>query len=132
MQPGTGLAPSTTRHDTRRALLVEDDVVSAKAMAGILRAQGLEIVIAHDVQHALQALRTLSFQFLVLDLMLPDGEGTAVLREVRERRLELHTCIVTAANDAALLERLNGLKPECVLRKPIDMDAFLGGLNLSR
>jgi DNA-binding response OmpR family regulator len=107
-------------------------VISAKAMSGILRTQGLEIVTVHKVKEALDALRTRSFQFLVLDLMLPDGEGTAVLRDVRDRAIDLHVCIVTAANDAALMERVLALRPECVLRKPIDMAQLLGGLNLTQ
>jgi DNA-binding response OmpR family regulator len=123
---------ATASKSTRQVLLVEDDLISAKAMAGILRTQGLEIVTVRKVKDALDALRARSFQYLVLDLMLPDGEGTAVLREVRDRNLDLHVCIVTAANDTALLDRVNALRPECLLRKPIDMAELLGGLNLTQ
>jgi DNA-binding response OmpR family regulator len=113
-------------------LLVEDDPASAKAMDGILRAYAMDVVIASTVQEALEALRKHSFQFLVLDLMLPDGDGTIVLREVRERKLDTWVCVVTAATDPVLLESVQRMQPQRVLRKPIDMGQLLGGLNLAQ
>ena len=120
----------STSLSNQRVLLVEDDPSSAKAMQGILRSYGMDVLICATVQSALQALRTQVFQFLVLDLMLPDGDGSIVLNEVRQRKLGTWVCVVTAANDPVLLERVNRLQPQRVLRKPIDIGELLSGLNI--
>ena len=101
-------------------------------MGGILRAYGMDVVTSSSVQAALDALRKDAFQFLILDLMLPDGDGSIVLHDVRERNLDTWVCVVTAANDPVLLEQVNRLQPQRVLRKPIDLSQLLGGLNLSQ
>lgn len=113
-------------------LLVEDDAISARAMAGILRQQSLEVTIVGTVQDAIDALRKREFQFLVLDLMLPDGSGAEVLGEVRERNLDTWVCVVTAATDPSLIDGVKNMQPQSLLRKPIDMGELLGGMNLTQ
>ena len=101
-------------------------------MAGILRTQPLEVTVVGSVQAALDALRDHTYQFLVLDLMLPDGDGTTVLQHVRERKLDTWVCVVTAATDPLLLDSVKQMHPQHLLRKPIDMAELLGGLNLTQ
>jgi response regulator of citrate/malate metabolism len=59
---------------------------------------------------------------LILDLMLPDGDGIQVLQHIRNRRLPTQVIVTTGASDAARLERVNSLSPMCILTKPIDLD----------
>ena len=65
---------------------------------------------------------------VVLDLMLPDGAGEAVLRKIRDRALPASVWITTGINDTVRLERVQELHPQAILRKPIDVDRLLRGL----
>ncbi|MCX6953941.1 MAG: sigma-54 dependent transcriptional regulator [Verrucomicrobia bacterium] len=62
-------------------LLLEDDTTLRKRLAAHLRASGAEVKEAVNVDHARKLLRELPFDFALIDLHLPDGEGIDLLRE---------------------------------------------------
>jgi PAS domain S-box-containing protein len=70
-----------------RVLLVEDHADTARTLARLLRAAGLEIVAAGDVASAIRAAEHERFDVLVSDLGLPDGDGYQVMNAVRARRV---------------------------------------------
>ena len=58
---------------------------------------------------------------VILDLMLPDGGGEAVLRRVRDEKLKTRVAVCTGMEDPARLARVVGMEPEALLRKPISL-----------
>ena len=66
-----------------RVLVVEDDPALARALAINLRAQGWEVVTAADGRSALQAAATAHPDVVLLDLGLPDLDGTEVIAGLR-------------------------------------------------
>jgi two-component system, OmpR family, response regulator QseB len=66
-----------------RVLIVEDDPTTAVALAGLVRRQQWEADSCDHLESAWQALRGRPYDFLLLDLSLPDGEGTDLLQKVR-------------------------------------------------
>ncbi len=68
---------------TTRCLIVEDEIMFAHMLAGMLRGiPGLNVAgIAHTREEALRVLEELKPDLLILDLALPDGYGTDVARE---------------------------------------------------
>jgi len=67
-----------------RALIVEDDKAISQFLASSLMGLGLDTTIAHNIEQALQSLKTKKPQLMILDLELPDGDGKDLLRQVRE------------------------------------------------
>ncbi len=67
-----------------RALIVEDDKAISQFLASSLMGLGLDTAIAHNIEQALQSLKTKKTQLMILDLELPDGDGKELLRQVRE------------------------------------------------
>ena len=67
-----------------RVLVVEDDAGISHGLSLALRQQGWAVDIAPSVAAATAALRTEPFEIVLLDLGLSDGDGTDVLRWVRE------------------------------------------------
>jgi len=67
-----------------RVLVVDDEERLAKTIAYNLRAEGHEVVVAHDGESALEVFRTEHPDLVVLDLMLPRRSGVEVCRLVRE------------------------------------------------
>lgn len=61
-------------------LLLEDDAALRKRLAAHLRAAGAEVKEAVNVDHARKLLRDAPFDFALIDLHLPDGEGIDLLR----------------------------------------------------
>jgi len=58
---------------------------------------------------------------LILDLMLPDVNGIEVLRAIRRRELPIRVAVVTAHQDPQLMRDVRELRPDVVLRKPIEL-----------
>ena len=62
--------------------------------------------------------------WILLDLMLPDGCGTEVLRRVRAGSISSKVCVITGCG-ATLLGEVRALEPEHVFTKPIDVNGLL-------
>jgi DNA-binding NtrC family response regulator len=62
-------------------LLLEDEVLLRKRLAGFLEKEGAEVTAVSTVAAARQALDSLSFEAALIDVNLPDGRGTDLLRE---------------------------------------------------
>lgn len=58
---------------------------------------------------------------ILLDLMLPDGDGEEILRRVREGNLKTRVAVCTGMAQCARLETVKKLAPEALLRKPINV-----------
>ncbi len=62
-------------------LLLEDEVLLRKRLAGFLEKEGAEVTAVSTLAAARQALDGLSFESAVIDVNLPDGRGTDLLRD---------------------------------------------------
>ncbi len=94
----------------QRLLLIDDDARLTAMVADYLRGHGFEVQVAGSLGSGRQALARDLFDGLVLDLMLPDGDGLDLTRElrshVRTRRLPL--LMLTARGEP--LDRIVGLE----------------------
>lgn len=66
-----------------RVLVVEDDEGIAQGLSAHLRQQGCAVDLAGSVAAGWAALRAEPFELLILDLGLPDSEGSELLRRLR-------------------------------------------------
>lgn len=66
-----------------RILLVDDEVPIQRALAPLLRSRGYDVDVAGTGHDALQSMQANPPDLIVLDLGLPDLEGTEVCRRVR-------------------------------------------------
>ena len=67
----------------RRILLIEDEESITEPLAAALERDGFDVVLAASAAAGLEAFRTRSPDLVLLDVMLPDGDGRDVLREIR-------------------------------------------------
>ena len=108
----------------KRILIVEDDHATYSALRSILTHYGYEVLLATTVAEADALLDTLP-DVMVLDLMLPDGDGASLLRRVRDERLPVRVSVTTGMDDPEHLRQVQRLEPEFLLKKPIDLDQLL-------
>jgi two-component system response regulator RegX3 len=66
-------------------LIVEDEESISEPLAAALEREGYATAIAHTAETALEAVRTSEPDLVLLDVMLPDGDGREILREIRSR-----------------------------------------------
>ncbi len=90
-----------------RCLIVEDEVMFAHMLAGMLRGiHGLEVVgIAHNQADGLSACDEHKPDLLVLDLALPDGDGVDVARKLARKNPESRSIILSGQAATFVLPR---------------------------
>jgi two-component system response regulator BaeR len=66
-----------------RIAIIEDDIKIAKLLADYLTQAGFNIAIAHTGQEGLDLAKDQSIDLFLLDVMLPDGDGFSVCKDVR-------------------------------------------------
>ena len=105
-----------------RILVVEDDAMLLDGLKVGLGLHGFTVDAVASCGDARAALVTAEFDALVLDLMLPDGSGLDILRELRRRQDATPVLLLTAKDTVA--DRIGGLDSgaDDYLGKPFDLD----------
>ena len=68
----------------RTILLVEDEEAISEPLAAALGREGFEMLVAGTAARGLELFETRSPDLVLLDVMLPDGDGRDVLRRIRD------------------------------------------------
>lgn len=104
-----------------RILLVEDDVAIGSAVREHAAADGHAVDWATSLQGAREYAAVVTYGLILLDLQLPDGNGLAYLRSMRNRS-DVTPVIVLTARDQ-ISDRIEGLNAgaDDYLVKPFDL-----------
>jgi two-component system response regulator MprA len=89
-------------------LVVDDDAGLRKALRRVLASQGFEVELAADGDEALDRVRARSFDLVVLDVMMPGGDGLEVCERLRAHGNEIPVLMLTARD--AIRDRVAGLE----------------------
>ena len=106
-------------------LVVEDDAQLRNGLVALLAIGGHRAIAAATVAEAASHLDAATPTHLLLDLNLPDGPGTHVLRRIRAQMLPVLVALVTGASDAPLVHEARALGVDAVFVKPPDWDELL-------
>jgi len=104
-------------------LIVEDEATLRQVISRNLEARGHAVQGAATAREALRYLTEWKPDLMLLDINLPDRSGWDVLRELRERRIQVATVIVSAVRVSPA--RLEEFRPVAYLPKPFPLDALL-------
>ena len=122
--------PKITRADGSpvRALVVDDEATLTDLLQMALRYEGWEVRTAGDGQTALRTAREFKPDVVVLDIMLPDIDGLAVLQRLRADGQETPVLFLTAKD--ALDDRIAGLTAggDDYVTKPFSLDELVARL----
>ena len=105
-----------------RILVVEDDPVLADGLKVGLELSGATVERVGACADARAALAANRFDAVVLDLMLPDGSGLEILRDLRAARDPTPVLLLTALDETT--DKVRGLDAgaDDYLGKPFDLD----------
>jgi DNA-binding response OmpR family regulator len=108
-------------------LIVEDDLAARRAITRLLGKQGFVVLEAGTVAEALCGLGR-DPEWILLDLMLPDGSGIDVLRQVQTDKRSCRVCVVTGCG-FDIQHEATALGAEHMFIKPLDIDRLIAVLN---
>ena len=117
-----------------KILLVEDDYALAMGTEYALQAEGYQVVCAGDVKEARTALDNESPDLVLLDVMLPDGNGYDLCREIRNRGNLVPIIFLTAVGEEANIVQGLELGADDYVTKPYRVKELLSRIaaNLRR
>lgn len=109
-----------------RILLVENNIACAKARAAFLRSEKLIVEMTDTGEEALDLLRHYPFDLVLLDLALPDMEGTVVISRLRSAGRDTPILALAGVSNAGA--RLSALSAgaDDVVEQSIDRAELLG------
>jgi two-component system, OmpR family, response regulator len=113
-----------------RILIVEDEVRIAPFLEKGLRANVYATEVAVDGAHALRLVRIGDFDLVILDLGLPDMDGSEVLRRLRSNGMRAPVIILTARDDVR--DTVAGLEggADDYVTKPFKFEELLARLRV--
>src|SRR3984893_8674629 len=111
-----------------RILVVEDDEKIASFVVNGLKQSGFAVDRAKDGEQGLDFALAVSYDAAVLDLMLPNLDGLALLRQLRQKKVSLPVLILSAR--ASVDDRVLGLQSggDDYLTKPFAFSELLARL----
>ena len=114
----------------RRVLVVDDDETTRHDFCNALRSAGYEIVEAWGAAQAMRLILSYRPDVVVLDLVLPDGNGVEVGRAMRAIVTTAHTCVVavTRRDSSFALVDPATFGAETILIKPVRTDILVGAV----
>lgn len=112
-----------------RVLVVEDDSKIASFVVNGLKQNGFAVDRAADGEQGLAMARTISYDAVVLDLMLPKLDGLSVLRQLRQDKLRVPVLVLSAK--AGVEDRVKGLQAggDDYLTKPFAFSEMLARIH---
>ncbi|NWJ97551.1 MAG: response regulator transcription factor [Chloroflexi bacterium] len=116
--------------ESRRILVVDDDLKIAQFITSNLQARGYEVVKASDGEEALRVAVETTPNLMLLDLSLPKVEGLEVLRRLQPHR-SFPIIILSALDDEASKIEALDLGADDYLTKPFGIGELLARLRVT-
>jgi two-component system, OmpR family, response regulator len=101
-------SPDDTPGRPPRVLVIEDDSVTATDIRHTLEVAGFEVVVLGNGADAVASILNDAFDAVTLDRMLPDADGTTVVRALRDAGCQIPVLMISALSDVD--ERMRGLR----------------------
>jgi len=110
-------------------LVVEDDAQLSELLGRVFQEEGHVPFVCGTLRDASAAIASRSFDIVVLDWMLPDGDGLELCTRLRDRQPPVPVLVLTARGE--LHEKVMGLRAgaDDYLIKPFEVEELLARLD---
>ena len=103
-----------------RVLLVQDELVTARGVIQMLKANGGIVDHVDTGEEALEVVRHYDYDIVLLDLMLPDMDGYEVVRRMRSSRIEAPVIILSGLTRPQAKVKAFSVGADDFISKPFD------------
>lgn len=110
----------------KRILVVDDSIDSVRSLTLLFQTMGHHVDYAINATVAVDIATKMQPDIVFLDLLLPDGHGSGVCREMRKRPELRNTRIFGVTGSPKMIDHQLALDAGCddVLRKPVPPETF--------
>jgi two-component system, OmpR family, phosphate regulon response regulator OmpR len=116
------------QHDPTHLLVIDDDTRLRDLLQRFLSERGFRVTTARDAADARAKLRSLAFDLLIVDIMMPGESGLSLTRTLREQS-QVPILLLTAMSEAG--DRIEGLSSgaDDYLSKPFEPEELVLRIN---
>lgn len=109
-------------------LLVDDDEIFCRVLAKAIQKRGFNVIIAHDLQQAMQLADEQHPEFALVDLRIGQDSGLSVIKSLVESEQDIRIVVLTGY--ASISTAVESIKLGAVhyLTKPAEVDDILAAL----
>jgi len=108
-----------------RILIIEDEVTLSKTLAEGLKEYGYQNDVAESLTDGRYFLDIRNYDLVLLDWMLPDGNGIDLIPEIKEKRAKTAVIVLSARDDKESEIEALRLGADDYIKKPFDFDILL-------
>jgi two-component system, OmpR family, response regulator len=116
---------TTTDRTLHRVLVVEDESKLRESLVEGLRLEEWSVTGAASGSEARRQIEAHEFDLIVLDWMLPDGDGLEIVRQLRAQGNNVSVLMITARGGVSAKDRVLGAGATDFLAKPFSFDDLL-------
>jgi len=114
-----------SKEQPMRVLLVQDELVTARGVVQMLKANGGIVDHVETGEEALELVRHYDYDIVLLDLMLPDMDGYEVVRRMRSSRIEAPVIILSGLTRPQAKVKAFSVGADDFISKPFDSTELL-------
>ena len=120
---------STAQQQAMRVLVIDDEKNVAELVAAILRSADFVTETAFTCHDALEKAIASSFDIIIVDILLPDGDGAELIRNLKGLRPEAAFVAMTGSNSKEMEQRVREERVVYYLIKPFEYRELLDVCN---
>jgi CheY-like chemotaxis protein len=110
--------------DAIRVLVTDDDPVSLMLIEQVLKSLPVQCLTASSVVEAVRIINSTPPQVAILDVQLPDGDGTQILLELKAKEVASAVAFITASLLDFPFHKCASHQPDMLFAKPLDPQAI--------
>jgi DNA-binding response OmpR family regulator len=111
-----------------KVVVVEDDPAIVELLADELRAQGFEPLVLRRGGTAVKMVKDEKPAVVILDLALPDRDGTHILKELKDDWDAKKVPVIIVSAYTGRLDHTGRANAEAVFAKPFDLDQLMASV----
>jgi DNA-binding NtrC family response regulator len=108
-----------------RVLIVDDDKDILRSLKDIMSSKGYQVDVAETAESALEKTRNQYFNLALLDIRLPDMEGTELLAKIHKERPMMMKIMITGYPSLDNAVRALNLGADAYIMKPVNPENLL-------
>lgn len=110
-------------------LVVDDEVSIRRTLAGILKDEGFNVILAEDGNKAIKVVREESPDLVLLDIWMPGIDGIETLKKLKAERPQLQVIMMSGHGTIETAVQSTKLGAHDFIEKPLSLDNVLLSVN---
>jgi len=116
----------TEGEESRCILVIDDDITCLDIVSFLFEERGFQVKRCSGGEQAIEMLRDLSVELVLVDLMMPGLNGVETVKQIRNQGMkDLPIIAFSASEDLELLKQASVAGCDKILRKPLRADKLL-------